>query len=546
MANETSTNTQLAEPQLSPHYYLDNFRKLTSHALCWYQDLLYQSEREWIERFEQLPLEAQCLLVRLLSRKGECFRSDKLNYSEIKSIQAAAKALASKEFIEINPRLLLSTIATNLLTKPEIIKQFPNENKSLKKQALIESVCEKYSDEQIKLTFDIYQLINAQIIDVLLLLFFANSRQDLTQFVVSDLGIQKFESYTLSTQLRFFDHRIQIEALLQLSKLSEELYLSSEVDEPFLDHLTEELPQKLTHHYVKRKTEKLINLIAREYERLECTDKALYWFKQTTLPPSRERQVRILEKLNLDNEAALIVEDMLATPIDQPEHEVAQRLDTRLRRKAGEKITRPVNNPIREDKVTLDLSSKRVELAVKEHYEANGWQAFYTENSLLNALFGLAFWDIIFSPVEGAFINPYQQQPLDLFHPDFIQRRKSQITERLSVLKNDHKKIVRNHFNEKKGTANTLVNWSIITPELLELALSTFSSEQIVSLFEVQLSDLRHFRSGMPDLIAFKNGEFLWIEVKGPGDKLQDSQKRWIKHFELLKTPYLVCYVNSK
>jgi hypothetical protein len=49
----------------------------------------------------------------------------------------------------------------------------------------------------------------------------------------------------------------------------------------------------------------------------------------------------------------------------------------------------------------------------------------------------------------------------------------------------------------------------------------------------------------MPDLIAFKDEGFHWIEVKGPGDKLQDNQWRWIKEFERLSVPFSVCYVNQ-
>jgi hypothetical protein len=59
------------------------------------------------------------------------------------------------------------------------------------------------------------------------------------------------------------------------------------------------------------------------------------------------------------------------------------------------------------------------------------------------------------------------------------------------------------------------------------------------------LSDLKIYRNGMPDLILFKDGEFEWVEVKGPGDKLQDNQWRWISHFKRLKVPFSVAYVTA-
>ncbi|GAM78103.1 hypothetical protein JCM19241_4808 [Vibrio ishigakensis] len=72
-----------------------------------------------------------------------------------------------------------------------------------------------------------------------------------------------------------------------------------------------------------------------------------------------------------------------------------------------------------------------------------------------------------------------------------------------------------------------------------------FSYRTLVELIKVMLSDLRLFRTGMPDLIAFKDGQYLWVEVKGPGDKLQDNQIRWMGEFERLGVHFCVAYVNQ-
>ena len=34
------------------------------------------------------------------------------------------------------------------------------------------------------------------------------------------------------------------------------------------------------------------------------------------------------------------------------------------------------------------------------------------------------------------------------------------------------------------------------------------------------------------------------IEVKGPGDRLQDNQKRWLAHARRHEIPVAVCYVQ--
>ncbi|GAK84241.1 hypothetical protein JCM19238_1807 [Vibrio ponticus] len=78
------------------------------------------------------------------------------------------------------------------------------------------------------------------------------------------------------------------------------------------------------------------------------------------------------------------------------------------------------------------------------------------------------------------------------------------------------------------------------------MTLNALKPELLVNLIKVQLSDLKLYRNGMPDLIAFKDGQFEWIEVKGPGDKLQDNQIRWFKQFRRLSVPFSVCYVDHK
>ncbi|NVJ54975.1 MAG: VRR-NUC domain-containing protein, partial [Vibrionaceae bacterium] len=92
---------------------------------------------------------------------------------------------------------------------------------------------------------------------------------------------------------------------------------------------------------------------------------------------------------------------------------------------------------------------------------------------------------------------------------------------------------------------NPFVHWAGFEFDLLEAALETIPTPTLIELFKVQLSGLALYRNGMPDLIAFKEGQYRWIEVKGPGDKLQDNQWRWIREFERLELPFSVCYVNQ-
>lgn len=237
---------------------------------------------------------------------------------------------------------------------------------------------------------------------------------------------------------------------------------------------------------------------------------------------------------------------MLTQPIDVSEFEVAQKLEQRLKRKLGEKLPRASKPQCDEYRLSLDLSQQRVELATLTHFERLGWQVFYSENALLNGLLGLTFWPAFFAPVEGAFINAYQHRPLDLYHDDFAHKRAAEIEQAFTQLLTGDNAFILQRFHEKQGIANPLVQWSALSESLLLHALESIPRESLVALFKIQLSDLKLYRNGMPDLIAFKDGEYQWIEVKGPGDKLQDNQWRWIHHFKQLAIPFAVCYVEHQ
>ena len=60
------------------------------------------------------------------------------------------------------------------------------------------------------------------------------------------------------------------------------------------------------------------------------------------------------------------------------------------------------------------------------------------------------------------------------------------------------------------------------------------------------LLDVKENHTGFPDLIRFWPAEkrYQMIEVKGPGDRLQDNQLRWIDYCAAHGMPVSVCYLQ--
>ncbi|MFA0421827.1 VRR-NUC domain-containing protein, partial [Vibrio sp. 10N.222.54.A1] len=132
MYQATSPLTTETTLQLSPTYYLDNFNRLVEHAQTLYPDLLSDDECRWLSAYKRLSVSSQCLMVRLLSRKGRWFRSDKLNYVEIPDLKTVLQELNSSGFIglshpEEQHDLAISEVelGLHLLTKPELLSVFP-------------------------------------------------------------------------------------------------------------------------------------------------------------------------------------------------------------------------------------------------------------------------------------------------------------------------------------------------------------------------------------------------------------------------------------
>ena len=540
--------------QLHPTYYLDNFNRLIEHAQTLYPDLLSDDEYRWLSEYKRLSVASQCLIVRLLSRKGCWFRSDKLDYTEVPDLKSALQELNASNFITLSHpteqhNLVISQLelGLHLLTKPELFSAFPSlkNNKTAKKDELLALLDHQPFDQFQNLSFDCIYVVESAVIDVLLLLFFGNTYQDLSQFVLSDLGLNTFENYPLSKQRRFFIYREQINQLLQIRDIQRQYSEGDRKDPEYLEHLLQSIPAESEHKSIARKRSRLINDVARDLERLNQNDQAVFWFKQSLLTPSRERLARIYDKQDELNLMCDIVTKMKANPSDVSEFEVAVKLEQRLLRRQGHKVPRASKPNCEQIKLELDLSQTRVELAVKQHFEDQGWDVYFSENSFLCGLFGLALWEAIFANVEGAFINRYQHRPLDLYHSDFVDKRVEQIQSVFQTLSEQGLNQLLDIYDQKHGIANPFVHWNHFPKTLIEHSIDSIPNALIVELFKVILSDIKLFRTGMPDLIAFKDDEFHWIEVKGPGDKLQDNQWRWLKEFERLSVPFSVCYVNQ-
>lgn len=105
---------------------------------------------------------------------------------------------------------------------------------------------------------------------------------------------------------------------------------------------------------------------------------------------------------------------------------------------------------------------------------------------------------------------------------------------------------IRCRYRDKFGLQSPFVYWELLGEELLEQALDCLPAAHLRAWFERLLEDIPGNRAGLPDLIQFWPAQrrYRMVEVKGPGDRLQDNQLRWLQFCREREMPVAVCYVR--
>ncbi len=538
--------------ELPEGYYLDNFHYLLNFVSEKYSHLLHRDELAYREDFQRLQPESQMLYARLIQRRGPLFRCDKLAYAEVPELVQAIAELSQEGFMddgddaEIPDKLGLLT-KKELLDLPEAQDLDPTSRKLVILENLIDAGAEVSG-------YELVRPLLGEVLELYKLLFFGNLNQDFTEFVLNDLGVTPFEDYPIESSTCFFKNRKIVDQVMNLTVLGEESYVViEEGDKHAISGFVEALPKRSSDMHLARRYDRIVNRLARQYERLGELDDAMALYQQSRLPPTRERQVRILQKQDKVRLCTRQCLKIISKPVHDEEYEFANRFLSRHLKKHPDQAAMPMLDrkvldfkPVLQTISTLDDPGKCVEEIACDWYQANGQEAIYVENSLLPGLFGLAFWDIIFAPIDGAFFNPFQRGPTDMFSHLFYNSRRQMIEQRMLELRDKEKlrKIILSQYQAKIPKANYFVHWSWLTLELLERFLDIIPAEALLSVFHRLIKDPANNRSGFPDLIVFKGSQYSLVEIKGPGDRLQNNQLRWLRHFHSAGIPAEVVHVS--
>lgn len=131
--------------------------------------------------------------------------------------------------------------------------------------------------------------------------------------------------------------------------------------------------------------------------------------------------------------------------------------------------------------VSAGLCSMNCISAVTDHEHR-----FHSEGSIVSCIFSLLFWDILFTPIPGAFETAYQTAPLDIDEDSFYYARQEKIENLLDELRAGRAAEILDAVDQRerpKGTWCIGVRWDM------------FERNDLIEIVEVREyigSGLRH------------------------------------------------------
>jgi hypothetical protein len=539
-----------------PFYYLSNFETVIASLNVRYADLWSAEEQQFLAAFKGLPKTSRALLVRMVMREGVLFRASRLKYPEIGETAAAVAPLVKVGWVDDEPQLDVGELQ-RLITKEELLQSFgwsrPYGN--LTKPDLVamlrgqcpesrsfQAWCRESSDR-------VYQLLVAPVCERFRLMFFGNFHQDWSEFVLRDLGIFTYEKIPPSLQSRPFCSRGHVDAFEQLHLCGQRLDTGVA-----LDQVIAAIPAPIADSdWLEQRRQRLLFQVGQAAERAGDPKSALAVYSTCTHRGALVRTIRLLERAQEREIARDLCLAGIGALENEAELEQLGRLLPRLNRKLGVAVKlsrKPPRVPAFEIVRDRPNSQISVEYCALDHLKQAGEghsTLHYVENGLVNSLFGLLCWKAIFAPIPGAFFHEFQYGPADLSSGDFHQRRRQEFAECLAELESEqYQSTIRRCFAEKAGIQSPFVVWRLLNKPLLESALTCIPAAHLKIWFEWIVRDVRDNRAGFPDLVQFWPLErrYRMIEVKGPGDRLQDNQRRLLEYCMSHAMPVSVCHVR--
>lgn len=336
----------------NPLYYLENFETVVRWVRQHHSDLLTDEETGHIDNLLALSRPARALLARMVMRTGELFRVERLDYPELgQPVATAAESLAHADWIDETPDISLEDLF-RLFTLAELRPALADRisaaglparaAKGLLKDTLIPLHPDPAPVEHWLplLPTRVIRLNNMALFDRLRLMFFGNLRQSWSDFVLVELGHQRYEQVPLSIDSRAFNERSHVDRYLVMHHCRERLD-QGELPETVWQHV----PAASDNTWLESRRGRLLFELGKLAERGGDRELALTAYEQSGHREARLRRLRLLERLKQYREAWELASAAGDEPRFGAEERGLERILSRLAKKLGETAPPPPRRP---------------------------------------------------------------------------------------------------------------------------------------------------------------------------------------------------------
>jgi DNA polymerase-3 subunit epsilon len=512
---------------LPTFYYHEHFVEMLEFVHEHYAHTLLETHVAFIEQFQTLPTNAQCLYVRLVNRKGCVFARSRLRYPELGDLPPLLEHLQAGGWIGAPGNDHFNELL-GFLTRDEIYRvllpRFTGLGRGLKKAELVDFARSHIHPAEFVGALSADRILVQRRFDevrYLLYLYFGRIRNSLSQFTMRDLGLVRTQKRSGTYEPRFSD---RVEAL-------EHFYFASRLDQvqrtkgpiPAMEDVAEWPSPNFPGSASLR--DELAYALGRQAAKNADNKGALRFFLAGESAACSERAVRLLLAEGLRDEAREHLERCLDDPRSDEEWLAARDL---YERKFGKKRTSDMTDMLRAAEV-IEIDESRSgspERAAVEYFASRGKTAFRTENLLWRTLFGLLLWEELFVEGDADTLSPFERVPASLLSGTIYDKYRDAIESKLALLRNPAaaKHQVLRISTQHYGSPNGVFRWRRTMNDAVMALLDNASGDAVATILRTMAKDYENSRYGYPDLMLVDDGAVRFVEIKAEGDQLRRNQ----------------------
>jgi DNA polymerase-3 subunit epsilon len=516
----------MKRPDLPVYYYHDHFVEMLAFVRAIYGSILTDEHDVFVNRFEHLSKDAQCLLIRMVNRRGTIFNRSLFRYAEISDLEQAADDLLACGQARFLKTQDYSTFAA-CLPKDVLISGAKAAGRTDVRVSWPKAKLANYFLAQVP--FEVaaehcgaskfIALDNIRPLEFLLYLYFGKTENDLKNFALRDLGIMRTNKLT-SFKPRFTDGD-EARACFHYSRLLDRLEVKSLG--VYRDAVTDIFGGPVCpSDYAADLRSRAAWQVGQFFEKRAETDLAKQLYRAGSSPQCNERLVRLLYGAGNKEDA----EDLLRRMIDDPASDGEFVFATDFyARKFGGRQTGSCTELLRAG-ITItvdDVYRGNPEAGVAGVMRRMGYRVFFTENTLWHSLVGLLFWDELFE--SELLHSSFDWVPHCLKDGSFAHRFATQINDKLDAVRSGNAlNLLLRPIASKLGRPNGVFGWDYVDIDALRALLSGADGEGIATILLSLCQNFRAMRDGFPDLMLEKDGAVSFMEIKAEGDAIRRNQ----------------------